>query len=141
MLFRNHKACDFIPYEFRTPSKILYSYWNKLFYFFDSLSEPLQSEPLARLSQLLVRNELTQKILLIKELKASSPDGKWPETIPGIESSVCSESYWIYRIKPDGTMCISMSLAPLSCEMTYRPAWCLPLQYCQQSQPAVIQKQ
>lgn len=73
MLFRNHKACDFIPYYYRAPSKISYSYWNKLFYFYNRFSEPLHDEPLARLNQLLIRNELTQKILLIKELKASSP--------------------------------------------------------------------
>ncbi|NER29203.1 MAG: hypothetical protein F6J89_16620 [Symploca sp. SIO1C4] len=54
--------------------------------------------------------ELTQKILQIKELAAK--EGKWPESVPNLESSICPGEKWIYQVSPDNTMSISFSAQP-----------------------------
>jgi hypothetical protein len=133
-LFQKNEVCSIIRQYFKAPFEtpyVPYAYWNKIDYFLGRFCT-FDNDFFARLSYLLIRNELTQKILLIKELRLASPDGKWPETIPGIEKSLCSEYRWIYRIKPDGTMCISMNLTPLSCEWAFPFHICLPLSFCQE---------
>ncbi|NEO32559.1 MAG: hypothetical protein F6K36_19430 [Symploca sp. SIO3C6] len=54
--------------------------------------------------------ELTQKILQIKELAAK--EGKWPQSVPNLESSICPGEKWIYQVSSDNTMSISFSDQP-----------------------------
>ncbi|MEG4520931.1 MULTISPECIES: hypothetical protein [unclassified Microcoleus] len=54
--------------------------------------------------------ELTQKILQVKALAAKT--GKWPASVPDMESSICPGAKWLYRVAPDGTMSISFSEKP-----------------------------
>ena len=54
--------------------------------------------------------ELTQKILQVKALAAQA--GKWPSSVPEMESSICPGAKWLYRLAPDGTMSISFSEQP-----------------------------
>ncbi|MCU0519010.1 MAG: hypothetical protein MUC60_19530 [Oscillatoria sp. Prado101] len=54
--------------------------------------------------------EMTQKIMQAKEWAAKQ--GKWPQSLPGLESSVCAGYKWIYKVSPDGTMSISLSEIP-----------------------------
>ena len=50
--------------------------------------------------------ELTDKILQVKEL--AKKEGKFPQSIPNLESSVCPGVNWVYQVKPDGSMSISL---------------------------------
>jgi len=55
--------------------------------------------------------ELTQKILQVKELAAKT--GKWPQSVPNMESEICPGVKWVYQVSPDGTtMSISLSEQP-----------------------------
>jgi hypothetical protein len=54
--------------------------------------------------------ELTQKILQVKALAAKT--GKWPQSVPNMESEICPGFEWVYQVSPDGTMSISLSEQP-----------------------------
>ncbi len=60
--------------------------------------------------RIMLELEMTQKILQAKELAAKQ--GKWPQSLPGLESSICAGYKWIYKVSPDGTMSISLSQTP-----------------------------
>ena len=49
---------------------------------------------------LMLHLELTEKILLIKSLRAKT--GKLPATVSGLESSICPGEKWIYQVNPEG---------------------------------------
>ncbi|MEQ8537936.1 MAG: hypothetical protein RIB93_10860 [Coleofasciculus sp. D1-CHI-01] len=51
--------------------------------------------------------ELTQKILEVKALAAKT--GKWPQSVPKMESEICPGVEWVYQVSPEGTMSISLS--------------------------------
>ncbi|MGK7927498.1 MAG: hypothetical protein AB4290_20025 [Spirulina sp.] len=51
--------------------------------------------------------ELTQKILKIKELALQQ--GKWPQSVPDLESEICPGATWIYQVTDDGQMSLSLS--------------------------------
>lgn len=51
--------------------------------------------------------ELTQKILQAKALAATQ--GRWPDSLPGLESQVCPDARWLYQVGEDGTMSLSFS--------------------------------
>lgn len=117
------------PYSSWNEVQIPHAYWNEIdpiFHFF-----PYQHY-LFPLEVVWLNIELTDKVLKIKEAKAVSPDGKWPTSIPGIESSICQGARWNYRVTPDGKMCISINKPPASYSKEYlNPSWLLPLTYCQ----------
>jgi len=72
--------------------------------------------------------ELTQKILQVKELAAKT--GKWPQSVPNMESEICPGVEWVYQVSPDGTtMSIYLSEQPewLTERIGNNPA--LPLTY------------
>ncbi|HEY9702249.1 MAG TPA: hypothetical protein V6C58_07370, partial [Allocoleopsis sp.] len=50
--------------------------------------------------ELMLHLELTEKILLIKSLRAKT--GKLPATVSGLESSICLGQKWIYQVNQDG---------------------------------------
>ncbi|MBE9042650.1 hypothetical protein IQ235_17965 [Oscillatoriales cyanobacterium LEGE 11467] len=54
--------------------------------------------------------ELTQKILQAKALAAET--GKWPATLPNLESDLCPGYEWVYAVAEDGTMSLSLSQEP-----------------------------
>ena len=58
-------------------------------------------------AQYMLELELTQKTLHIKGLAAK--EGKWPESVSDLESSICPGATWIYQVSDDGTMSISFS--------------------------------
>jgi hypothetical protein len=60
--------------------------------------------------RLMLELEMTQKIMQAKELAAKP--GKWPQSLPDLESSICAGYKWIYKVSPDGTMSISLSQIP-----------------------------
>lgn len=51
--------------------------------------------------------EATQKVLALKTARARL--GHWPETLPGIDASRCSDNHWLYQVAPDGSMSLKMS--------------------------------
>jgi len=51
--------------------------------------------------------ELTQKILQVKALAAKL--GRWPESVPNLESSICPGEKWLYQVSSDGTMSLTFS--------------------------------
>lgn len=111
--------------------EIPHASWNEIYDFFRFFA---YNDCLIRLEVLWLNLELADKVLQIKEAKKASSDGKWPASIPGIESSTCQGVHWNYRITPDGTMCISISKPPASYEKEYlHPALLLPLTYCQKT--------
>jgi len=61
-------------------------------------------------SQYMLDLELTKKILQVKELAAKT--GKWPQSVPNMESEICPGVEWVYQVSPDGTMSISLSEQP-----------------------------
>jgi hypothetical protein len=63
-----------------------------------------------RATQYMLDLELTQKILQVKALAAKT--GKWPQSVPNIESEICPSVEWVYQVSPDGTMSISLSEQP-----------------------------
>ena len=54
--------------------------------------------------------ELTQKIVQAKALAAET--GKWPTTLPNLESNVCPGYEWVYNVAEDGTMSLSLNPEP-----------------------------
>lgn len=52
-----------------------------------------------------VEREAAEKLLALKEQRRRS--GAWPESVPGIERSSCSDSSWRYRREADGSMSLS----------------------------------
>jgi hypothetical protein len=51
--------------------------------------------------------ELTQKILQVKALAVKL--GRWPESVPNLESSICPGEKWLYQVSSDGTMSLTFS--------------------------------
>jgi hypothetical protein len=49
-----------------------------------------------------VEREAAAKLLLLKELRRTN--GTWPDSVPGIEHSSCSDGAWKYRHESDGSM-------------------------------------
>jgi hypothetical protein len=72
--------------------------------------------------------EFTQKILQVKEL--AKKQGKWPESVPDLESQFCPDRQYIYQVSEDGTMTISLD---------QQPEWAkdrdLPLTYSDRTPP------
>jgi len=62
---------------------------------------------LRRLRRFRVERETAEKLLALKEQRRRS--GVWPESMPGIERSSCSDSSWRYRREADGSMSLSFS--------------------------------
>ena len=63
-----------------------------------------------RATQYMLELELTQKILQVKAIAAKT--GKWPPSVPNMESEICPGVEWVYQVSPDGTMSISLSEQP-----------------------------
>ncbi|MBW4497991.1 MAG: hypothetical protein KME26_34005 [Oscillatoria princeps RMCB-10] len=82
------------------------AWWN----LFGKLAIPDFAYEWRKPGRLMLELEMTQKILQAKELAAKQ--GKWPQSLPGLESSVCAGYTWIYKVSPDGTMSISLSQTP-----------------------------
>ncbi|MBZ5514884.1 MAG: hypothetical protein LAN62_08575, partial [Acidobacteriia bacterium] len=59
------------------------------------------SQAWSRVRRLLMDLELTEKILRVRQLQTESKQKTWPREIPGIETSICSEAHWVYRVAPD----------------------------------------
>jgi hypothetical protein len=81
------------------------SWWN----IFSMIVMPGIRNPWQNMARLSVDREMTQKVLEIQSLFA---DGAAPETVPGIESSVCSDSSWIYSVSAGGVMTLEMQNPP-----------------------------
>ena len=63
-----------------------------------------------KVAKFLVEVELTQKILQAKGRAAEL--GRWPETLPNLESRICPGERWVYRVSEEGTMSLSLSREP-----------------------------
>lgn len=50
--------------------------------------------------------EFTQKILQVKAIAAQQ--GKWPTTLPNLNSKVCDGARWKYAVATDGTMSLTL---------------------------------
>lgn len=77
--------------------------------------------------------ELTQKILQVKTLAAKT--GKWPPSVPDMNSSICPGAKWLYRVAPDGTMSISFSEKPKWLEERLKNKRGLPFTYSDKTPP------
>lgn len=72
--------------------------------------------------ELMVHIEGTRSILAAKAVKAMSPTGHWPETLPEVASR-CESFAWAYTVSPDGSITFQYT-KPLQ---TVRPElWPLP---------------
>ena len=83
------------------------AWWNSMdllipFYLFDFQH--------SRQTKYMLDLELTKKILQVKELAAKT--GKWPQSVPNMESKICPGVEWVYQVSPDGKMSISLSEQP-----------------------------
>ncbi|MGB3508114.1 MAG: hypothetical protein WBA93_02480 [Microcoleaceae cyanobacterium] len=54
--------------------------------------------------------EFSQKILQVKEIAAKQ--GKWPDSLPKMESSFCPGYRWVYQVSEEGEMSISLNEKP-----------------------------
>lgn len=78
--------------------------------------------------------ELTQKILQVKELAAKA--GKWPQSVPNMESKICPGVKWVYQVSPDGTtMSIYLNEQPEWLTESIENNSALPLTYSTQQIP------
>lgn len=91
--------------------------------------------------------EFTQKILQVKEIAAKQ--GKWPDSVPNLESSFCPGYRWVYQVSEDGTMSISLNKKPewvgeMSISLNEKPEWAkdrtLPLTYSDKTIPKLPKK-
>lgn len=82
------------------------AWWNQ----YGKSASPSLASMWRKPGRLMLELEMTQKILQAKELAAKQ--GKWPQSLPGLESSICAGYKWIYKVSPDGTMSISLSEIP-----------------------------
>jgi hypothetical protein len=58
-----------------------------------------------RLNRFRIDREAVQKLLALKEQRRIA--GEWPESLPGIEQSSCSDGSWRYHREPNGSMSLS----------------------------------
>ncbi|OKH30224.1 hypothetical protein NIES2119_31315 [[Phormidium ambiguum] IAM M-71] len=86
-----------------------------------------------KLNRRILQLELTQKVLQAKSIAAQQ--GSFPQKIPGIETSICRDAKWRYKVAKDGTMSLSFDkqkdldwLKPQSPGdlLTYYAKWKLP---------------
>ncbi|GGA49594.1 hypothetical protein CYANOKiyG1_68790 [Okeania sp. KiyG1] len=63
-----------------------------------------------RAAKYMLELEFTQKILQVKEL--AKKQGKWPDSIPNLDSKFCPDRQYIYKVSEDGTMTISLDKQP-----------------------------
>ena len=86
----------------------LWTWWNPLGVWDEHPIDFARQE--RKVDKLLVEVELTQKILQAKAQAAEL--GRWPETLPDLESRICPGERWIYRVSEGGTMSLSLSREP-----------------------------
>ncbi|TVQ56329.1 MAG: hypothetical protein EA366_10035, partial [Spirulina sp. DLM2.Bin59] len=66
--------------------------------------------------------ELTEKVHQVKAL--TRQQGKFPESVPGIETSTCAGSQWRYTVNPDGTATLDLEGIPEALEeFSSDPSW------------------
>jgi hypothetical protein len=66
---------------------------------FLSIATPNQTAAIRRAGRLVVDREMTSKILEIRQEKAASREGRWPEKFSDLESRVCPGSSYEYRTR------------------------------------------
>ncbi|HEY9650692.1 MAG TPA: hypothetical protein V6C95_08520 [Coleofasciculaceae cyanobacterium] len=88
-----------------------------------------------RAGRRMLDSELTQKILQVKALAVKL--GRWPQSVPNLESSICPGEKWLYQVLSDGTMSLTFS-KPLNSEK--RQIHRLPLTYRANFTQAVIKQ-
>lgn len=81
------------------------AWWNLL----GQLSASFTNQDL-KAAKSMLELEFTQKILQVKEL--ARKQGKWPESVPNLESQFCPDRQYIYQVSEDGTMTISLDKQP-----------------------------
>ena len=97
--------CAFNPDDFQAQAGLMPdAWWNPINRF--SLGGSFHGQ-WRRLGKTVLRFELTQKVLRIKEIAQNQ--GRFPNQIPGIESSICRGANWIYQLRPEGKALISFS--------------------------------
>ncbi len=62
--------------------------------------------------------ELTEKVQQVKAVARKQE--KFPDTIPGIETSMCEESRWNYQVNADGTATVSLENIPPALKLSRR---------------------
>jgi hypothetical protein len=68
---------------------------------FDPVADVVKSH----LTRFHIEREAAAKLLALKEQRRRA--GEWPDTIPGIGTSLCGENAWRYRREADGSMSLS----------------------------------
>ncbi|MEG4805401.1 hypothetical protein QUB63_32550 [Microcoleus sp. ARI1-B5] len=104
------------------------AWWN-----FISRTSTSFSSQTRKAAQRMLDLELTQKILQVKALAAKT--GKWPPSVPDMNSSICPGAKWLYRVAPDGTMSISFSEKPKWLEERLKGNGALPFTYSDKTPP------
>lgn len=108
---QEQKGCAFEPEALRAvddEAKDEIGRWNVI----GRIAVPSVAQAWAAVDRLRFHQELTAKVLKLKELKATSADGSWPREVPGIESSVCPGNRWTYVVTADGGALLTASQSP-----------------------------
>src|SRR5205085_5108604 len=82
---------------------------------------PNIAEAWRRIGRFRAEVEGVEKLLALKAARAQS--GSWPQFMPSIESSSCSDGRWRYRREADGSMSLAFSkpIAVASSQTTVVP--------------------
>jgi hypothetical protein len=131
----NKNFCDFDSEKFKKQYEQPLASWNLM-----KGEESLLTNQWPKLFRRLINWELTLKIIQVKEIAAKQ--GKWPEKVPGLETSICEDRQWIYKVSPDGkTMSISYSKPPSWWQKPKIGTVDYPLSYSSQQIPRLKHKE
>lgn len=131
----NKNFCDFDSEKFKKQYEQPLASWNLM-----KGEESLLTNQWPKLFRRLINWELTLKIIQVKEIAAKQ--GKWPEKVPGLETSICEDRQWIYKVSPDGkTMSISYSKPPSWWQKPKTGTVDYPLSYSSQQIPRLKHKE
>lgn len=97
------------------------AFWNIL----GQVSIPTSSNLFLRTDQIRLSNELTQKILELRQLAAKS--NAWPATIPPLESQVCPGFKWVYQKVDNDTVSLTFTPEPSWYQQDLKEKRILPL--------------
>jgi hypothetical protein len=102
-----------LPTERRSPGGII-----------ESIMAPNLVSAMRRVDRLIVDQELTERLLAVRLLKARL--GHWPDDVSNLKSSRLKRAHWNYAVSPDGRMAISLSR---EAHWEDLPGAALPLRY------------
>lgn len=105
--YRKTNLCDMSIEKFASAAASVTSDWNSV----ASMLTPNYGSVFIRLRNLELAEEMTRKVLEAKEARRLSAN-QWPESITGIETSLCSSQKWSYSASAGDGMKLAMLNPP-----------------------------